>query len=100
MLFRSARTRWRDIFIVVLVLIPVIFYFIFGQAPVQMVVWGAIAQAVMLPIISFGTVFLIQRHLPKELKAPAWLTGLLWLGAIVITGFVVPALLSELRKLF
>jgi len=93
-----ARTRWRDIFVVVLLVIPVVFYFIFGQAPVQMVVWGAIAQAMMLPIISFGTVYLVQRHLPPELKAPAWLTGLLWLGAIVITGFVVPALISELKK--
>jgi len=96
----KARSRWRDIFIVVLVLVPVIFYFIFGQAPVQMVVWGAITQAMMLPIISFATVYLVQRHLPPELKAPAWLTGLLWLGAIVITGFVVPSLLSELKKLF
>ena len=96
----KARSRWRDIFIVILVLIPVIFYFIFGQAPVKLVVWGAITQAMMLPIISFATVYLIQRHLPPELKAPAWLTGLLWLCAIVITGFVVPALLSEAKKLF
>jgi Mn2+/Fe2+ NRAMP family transporter len=96
----KARSRWRDIFIVVLLVVPVIFFFIFGQAPVKMVVWGAIAQAMMLPIISFATVFLIQRHLPPELKAPAWLTGLLWLGAIVITGFVVPSLLTELKKLF
>jgi Mn2+/Fe2+ NRAMP family transporter len=96
----KARTRWRDIFIVVLVLIPVIFYFIFGQAPVQLVIWGAIAQAIMLPIISFATVYLIQRHLPPELKAPVWLTGLLWLAAVVITGFVVPSLLTELKKLF
>lgn len=96
----KARNRWRDIFTVVLLVIPVVFYMIFGQAPVQMVVWGAIAQAMMLPVISFATVFLVQRHLPKELKAPAWLTTLLWLGAIVITGFVVPALISEFRKLF
>lgn len=96
----KARLRWRDIFIVVLAVIPVIFFFIFGQMPVQMVIWGAIAQAMMLPIISFGTVFLIQKHLPVELKAPAWLTSLLWLGAIVITGFVVPALGIELKKLF
>jgi manganese transport protein len=95
-----ARSRWRDIFIVVLLLVPVIFYFIFGQAPVKLVVWGAIAQATMLPVISFGTVFLIQRHLPPELKAPKWLTALLWLAAIVITSFVVPSLLTELKKLF
>jgi amino acid transporter len=95
----KARLRWRDIFIVVLVVIPVIFYLIFGQAPVKMVVWGAIAQAAMLPIISFATIFLIQFRLPKELRSATWLMVLLWLGAIMITGFVVPSLYSELKKL-
>lgn len=95
----KARLRWRDIFIVVLVVIPVIFYLIFGQAPVKMVVWGAIAQAAMLPIIAFATIFLIQIRLPKELRSASWLMVLLWLGAIVITGFVVPSLISELKKL-
>jgi Mn2+/Fe2+ NRAMP family transporter len=95
----KARTRWRDIFIVVLMVIPVVFYFIFGQAPVAMVTWGAIAQAAMLPIISLATIYLTQRHLPKELKAPAWMTALLWLGTLVIIGFVIPSLIIEFGKL-
>jgi manganese transport protein len=94
-----ARLRWRDIFVVVLVLIPLSFYFIFGEVPVDMVVWGAIAQATMLPVISFATVYLAHRHLPAELRAPVWLTGALWLAAVVITGFVIPSLISEFRKL-
>lgn len=93
-----ARNRWRDRFIVVLVVIPVVFYFIFGQAPVAMVTWGAIAQAMMLPIISFATIFLVQSKLPAAIKAPGWMMALLWLGAIVITGFVVPALITEFKK--
>ncbi|MCW5624739.1 MAG: Nramp family divalent metal transporter [Burkholderiales bacterium] len=93
-----ARTRWRDVFIVVLVVIPIIYFFIFGEAPVTMVTAGAIAQAAMLPIISIGTVYLTARHLPKELKAPGWLTALLWLGAVIITCFVIPALFAELKK--
>jgi hypothetical protein len=96
----KARIRWRDIFIVILVLVPVVFYFIFGQVPVEMVTWGAIAQAMMLPVISLGTIFLVHRHLPKELRASGWMLALLWLGAIVITGFVVPSLISEFKKLF
>ena len=94
----KARLRWRDIFIVVLVVIPVIFYLIFGQAPVQMVVRGAIAQAAMLPVISFATIYLIQRHLPRELRSAPWLMSLLWLGAIVIAAFVIPALYTEFKK--
>jgi Mn2+/Fe2+ NRAMP family transporter len=95
-----ARNRWRDIFIAILVTIPLIFFFIFGEAPVQMVVWGGIAQAAMLPIISIGTIYLTYKHLPRELRAPGWLTALLWAGAVVITAFVVPALISEFGKLF
>lgn len=93
----KARTRWRDIFVVVLTVIPVVMYFIFGEQPVAMVTWGGLSQAWTLPIISFGTVYLVQRYLPKELNAPAWMTGLLWLGATVITAFV---LVSEFRRWF
>jgi Mn2+/Fe2+ NRAMP family transporter len=93
----KARMRWRDIFIVVLTIIPVIMFFIFGEQPVAMVTWGGLSQAWTLPVISFGTVYLIQRYLPKELNAPAWMTVLLWLGATVITAFV---LISEFRRWF
>jgi len=93
----KARMRWRDIFIVVLTVIPVIMFFIFGEQPVAMVTWGGLSQAWTLPVISFGTVYLIQRYLPKELNAPAWMTVLLWLGATVITAFV---LISEFRRWF
>jgi manganese transport protein len=92
------RVRWRDIFIVLLLVIPVIFYVAIGEAPVQMVTWGAIAQAMMLPVISFGTVYLMHKHLPREVAPPGWMLALLWLGAIVITVIVVPGLYIELAK--
>ncbi|MEO8164099.1 MAG: Nramp family divalent metal transporter [Betaproteobacteria bacterium] len=92
----KARNRWRDIFIVVLTVIPVIMYFIFGENPVGMVKWGGYAQAWTLPIISFGTVYLVRRHMPRELGATFMGNFLLWVGAIVITGFV---LVSEARRL-
>ncbi len=91
----KARNRWRDIFIVVLTVIPVCFYFIFGEQPVAMVKWGGLAQAWTLPIISLGTVYLVYRHMPREMRATAVGHLLLWLGAIVITGFV---LISEARR--
>ena len=92
----KARNRWRDIFIVVLTAIPVLMYFIFGENPVDMVKWGGYAQAWTLPIISLGTVFLIRKHLPREMSATPVGNVLLWIGAIVITGFV---LVSEARRL-
>jgi hypothetical protein len=92
----KARNRWRDIFIVVLTIIPVGMYFIFGENPVGMVKWGGYAQAWTLPIISLGTIYLVRRFLPKELGATIVGNVLLWIGAIMITGFV---LVSEARRL-
>ena len=77
----KARNRWRDIFIVVLTVIPVVLYFIFGERPVAMVKWGGFAQAWTLPIISFGTVYLVHRYLPREMHAKPVGTVLLWVGA-------------------
>jgi hypothetical protein len=91
----KARLRWRDIFIVVLVAIPIAMYFIFGQAPVDMVRWGGMAQAWTLPIISIGTLYLYHRFMPKEMAATRLMTVVLWAGAAVITGFV---LVSEFRR--
>jgi len=93
----KARIRWRDRYIVVLTVIPVILYFLFGEKPVAMVQWGGTAQAWTLPIISIGTVYLVHRYIPKNMAATALMTWLLYAGAFVITAFV---LVSEYRKYF
>ena len=93
----AARTRWRDRFIIVLTVIPVSLYFIFGEQPVAMVQWGGTAQAWTLPIISIGTVYLVQRYMPREMRATHLMTFLLWISALVITAFV---LVSQYRKFF
>lgn len=93
----KARTRWRDIFIWVLTIIPLAMFFVFGEQPVAMVTWGGLSQAWTLPIISIGTVYLVRRYVPKEMSAPAWMTGLLWFAAIAITAFV---LIGEFRRWF
>ena len=91
----KARNQWRDRFIVILSGIPIILYFIFGEKPVAMVKWGGYAQAWTLPILSFGTVYLVYRYLPKELRATPFGHIMLWVGAIVISGFV---FVSEARR--
>ena len=96
----KARNRWRDIFVVVLTAIPVVMFWIFGQAPVQMVTWGGMAQAAMLPIISCATLYLYYKHMRRSLQAPAWMVALLWVAAIFIVGFVIPSLITELKKMF
>ena len=91
----QARCRWRRPLHRGLTSIPVMLYFCCGENPVAMVKWGGFAQTWMLPVLSFGAVYLMRRHLPKELNATRLGTALLWIGAIVITGFV---LVSEARR--
>lgn len=94
------RSRIRDIYILIITVLAVSLYFVFGQAPVTLVVWTGIGQAALLPIVAFGTVFLAARHLAPELKVPGWLMVMLWLAAIVIAGFIVPSLYLEFVKMF
>jgi hypothetical protein len=94
------RTRFRDIYIFIITVLAVSLYFVFGQAPVTLVVWTGIGQAALLPIVAFGTVFLAVKHLTPELKVPGWMMTLLWLAALVITGFIVPSLYLEFAKMF
>ncbi|HWQ39862.1 MAG TPA: Nramp family divalent metal transporter [Burkholderiales bacterium] len=94
------RTRFRDLFIFLITVLAVSLYFVFGQAPVTLVVWTGIGQAALLPIVAFGTLFLATRHLVPELKVPGWMMGLLWIAAVVITVFIVPSLYLEFVKMF
>jgi Mn2+/Fe2+ NRAMP family transporter len=96
----ARRTRYRDIFIFLITVLAVAFFFIFGQAPVTLVTWTGMAQAALLPIVAFGTLFLAVRHLPDEMKVPSWMMWLLWFASIVITVFIVPSLYLEMMKIF
>ncbi|MEO8627095.1 MAG: Nramp family divalent metal transporter [Betaproteobacteria bacterium] len=95
-----ARNRYRDIAVVLLTAIPVGMFWVFGQAPVQMVTWGGMAQAAMLPIISGATLYLYYKYMRNTLHAAPWMVALLWAAFIFIVGFVIPSLYTELMKLF
>jgi hypothetical protein len=77
------RVKYRSRFVWALTVIPVILFFVF-QSPVKMVVAGGVAQALMLPIIAIGTLYLRHKHLPNEAKPPWWITAALWVASAVI----------------
>ncbi len=95
----AARSFWRDRFILLISVLAVAFFFIFGQAPVTLVTWTGFGQAALLPIVAFGTLYLASRHLPAEMKTPPWMMALLWIASIVIAAFVLPSLYFELAKM-
>jgi Mn2+/Fe2+ NRAMP family transporter len=80
--YRS-RVRWRNGFVVALVVISVVLYFLW-QSPVLMVKLGGMAQASMLPVIAVGTLFLRFKRMPNEVKPGAWVTGGLVVASSVI----------------
>lgn len=77
------RIAFRNGFIIALTIIPVILFLTF-ESPVKMVVAGGLAQAMMLPVIAIGAVYLRFRRLPAQLAPPAWASVCLCLAAFVI----------------
>jgi Mn2+/Fe2+ NRAMP family transporter len=79
-----ARVRYRNGFVVLLTAIPVIFYLVF-EAPVKMVVAGGLAQAMMLPVVSWATVYLHHRKVSPETQPAKWVTVFLWAVSFFLT---------------
>jgi manganese transport protein len=82
----ASRLRWRNRFVVILSVVPVTFYW-FLRSPVQMVVAGGVAQALMLPLIGGAVIYLRHRHLPAEIRPAPGTTVMLWISSAVMLGF-------------
>jgi Mn2+/Fe2+ NRAMP family transporter len=81
-----SRARWRNRFVVVLAGVPALLYWFF-ESPVQMVVAGGVAQALLLPLIGLAAVYLRHKHLPPEISPAPVTTVLLWIATAVMAGF-------------
>ncbi|MDX2032450.1 MAG: Nramp family divalent metal transporter [Blastocatellia bacterium] len=92
------RVRFRNGFIIALTIIPVSFYFFF-ESPVKMVVAGGLAQAMMLPVIGIGTLYLRHRHLPREILPSRWVTIFLWIATIIIVWLMGYYGIEQIKKL-
>jgi hypothetical protein len=77
------RLKLTQIFAVVLLFVPAI-YFMFLKEPVTMVKIGGVAQALMLPVIGFVTIYLHYRHMPTQILPKGWLRLALWISSVVM----------------
>jgi manganese transport protein len=85
----AARLRYRNRFVWVLTIIPVILILIFKE-PVAMVRAGGVAQALMLPALAIGALFLHHKKMPKDAAAGPIESAGLWIACvtiIVVMGF-------------
>jgi manganese transport protein len=79
----ESRLRYRKYCVLFLTIVPA-GLFVLVESPVKMVVVGGVAQALMLPIIGIGTLYLRHRHLPSEISPPLWITVAVWVATVVI----------------
>jgi Mn2+/Fe2+ NRAMP family transporter len=84
----ASRARWRNRFVVVLATVPAILYW-FLASPVQMVVAGGIAQALMLPLIGIAAMYLRHTEVPADIRPSSGTTVLLWIATAVMAAFAV-----------
>ena len=79
----AQRVIWRNRFIWMALIVPVVFFFVF-QSPVNMVKAGGVAQAAMLPILSLGALYLRHKRLPGSVAPNLLSTILLWVASVTI----------------
>ena len=79
----ALRLKTTRIFVVILLFIPSI-YFMFVKEPVLMVKIGGIAQAAMLPLIGFATLYLRYKRMPPKILPKGWITLALWVSAAIM----------------
>jgi Mn2+/Fe2+ NRAMP family transporter len=79
----DARLKVTRIFVVILLVIPCIYFMMFGE-PVTMVKVGGFAQATMLPIIGFYALYLRYKRTPRKVLPKGWITLGLWISAVVM----------------
>jgi len=91
----GSRLRWRKRFVVILSVIPVLLFWFF-RSPVQMVVVGGVAQALMLPLIGIAAIYLRHRRLPLDVQPSLATTVLLWLSTAVMAAFALYYVLSRI----
>lgn len=78
----AARVRYRRRLVWVLTTVGAGLFLIF-ESPVTMVKVGGVAQALMLPVIAIGALYMRYRRLPREVVPKPWITAGLWIASIL-----------------
>ena len=89
------RSFWLRVMVIALVILQTLWYLLLGE-PVQMVLIGGLAQACMLPIIAFATLYLRYKFVEPALRPSLFIDALLWVCSFLMLGFATFTLVSRL----
>ena len=92
------RIRWTKVACVALPALYCIFYLSVGK-PVTLVTIGAVAQALMLPFLSFAALYFLYYKTHEALRPPFTWVLFLWTSAVLMTTVGVFQLVKEIEKL-
>ena len=90
-----ARRRATQLFIGIVLFVPLIYYFLLPE-PVMLVTIGGIAQALMLPILGFSTLYLRYFRLPESLAPKGWISLALWVASVITAVMMGYSVLQQL----
>ena len=93
-----SRRRVTHVFVVIYLLLPALCYFFVGE-PVVMVKLGGTAEAALLPVVGFSTIYLRYKHLPKPIIPKGWLTFGLWVTSAVIAFMMAYSIIVSLPSI-
>lgn len=91
------RARWQRATLAGLLFLHCFWYFTVGE-PVFLVILGGTAQACMLPIIGFSTIYLRYRYRERALEPGLFSDLLLWVCSTLMLAFAVYVTWSTLRS--
>lgn len=94
----EARLRMRNRLVWFHLLVPVAMLFVF-RSPVTMVKAGGVAQAMMLPVIAVGALYMRHRGLPKQVAPGRVATAGLWFAATVILAVMLYSAVLTIRSI-
>ena len=77
------RLRVTHVFVVIYLVLPAVCYLLVGE-PVIMIKIGGTAEAALLPVVGFSTIYLRYKHLPKAIIPKGWLTLGLWVTSAIM----------------
>ena len=89
------RLRVTHVFVVIYLILPAVCYLFVGE-PVIMVKLGGTAEALLLPVVGFSTIYLRYKHLPKAILPKGWLTLGLWVTSVVMAFMMAYAIVVPL----